>query len=268
MDKQVLITQVKAILQGFPDLSTVTERSIRQQLLEKNPELNLETHKEILKTTIRDTFLNVVEERERIAKQNDTEDDDFDNYENVNVKDDELSELEDEGGRPRPSKKRAKKHKANDGTIEDRELALALSQELNGRTRRSTGTVAKTKSAPRKKKPKKEDGEKRAAPRNAFNAPMILSPVLGSLLGEKELSRPQVVKQLWVYIKEHGLQDPGDRRYIQCDDKLRGVFQVDRIHMMTMNKALTPHLFKSEDILPQRKGVDERVKSEDAQDSD
>ena len=53
-----------------------------------------------------------------------------------------------------------------------------------------------------------------------------------------KLSRPQVVKQLWVYIKDNGLQNPSNKREIMCDDQLRAVFGVDKIDMFKMNKVL------------------------------
>lgn len=58
----------------------------------------------------------------------------------------------------------------------------------------------------------------------------------------------EVVKRLWAYIKENNLQDPTDKRFIVCDEKLMGIFKHDRIHSFTMNKYLTEHLRKKEDL--------------------
>ena len=52
------------------------------------------------------------------------------------------------------------------------------------------------------------------------------------------MSRPQVVKQLWVYIKDNNLQNPANKREILCDDNLRPVFNADKIDMFKMNKVL------------------------------
>jgi upstream activation factor subunit UAF30 len=61
-----------------------------------------------------------------------------------------------------------------------------------------------------------------------------------------QLSRPQVVKMLWDYIKAHELQDSSDKRYIICDENMQEVFKTDRVHMFTMNRILSNHLFAKE----------------------
>lgn len=45
------------------------------------------------------------------------------------------------------------------------------------------------------------------------------------------------MKKLWGYIKENDLQNPLQKAEIICDDKLRPIFNVDKIHMFTMNKV-------------------------------
>ncbi|KAH9301447.1 hypothetical protein KI387_013030, partial [Taxus chinensis] len=71
-----------------------------------------------------------------------------------------------------------------------------------------------------------------------------LSPELQALLGVSELSRTQVVKQLWAYIRENKLQDPQNKRKIICDDKFRAVFKKSSIDMFEMNKVLSDHIFR------------------------
>lgn len=58
-----------------------------------------------------------------------------------------------------------------------------------------------------------------------------------------QLSRPQVVKKIWKYIKERDLQDPADKRQIRCDEKMQLVFKQDKVHMFTMNKILGKQLY-------------------------
>ncbi|KAG6424664.1 hypothetical protein SASPL_115084 [Salvia splendens] len=70
-----------------------------------------------------------------------------------------------------------------------------------------------------------------------------LSPELQKFTGVPELARTEVVKQLWVHIKENNLQDPSNRKSIICDDTLNKLFGVDTIDMFQMNKALTKHIW-------------------------
>ncbi|KAF7351170.1 Upstream activation factor subunit spp27 [Mycena sanguinolenta] len=72
------------------------------------------------------------------------------------------------------------------------------------------------------------------------------SEPLATVLGTDSLSRPQVVKQLWAYIKANGLQNPDNKREIICDTALRPVFNVDKIDMFKMNKVLGQHLHELE----------------------
>ncbi|KAI8324498.1 SWIB/MDM2 domain-containing protein, partial [Martensiomyces pterosporus] len=84
-------------------------------------------------------------------------------------------------------------------------------------------------------KPKRQTG---------LSKPMKLSADLSAFLGQKYCARTDVVKNLWKYIKENNMQDPSDKRYILCDDKLKKLFDTDRLYMYTMNKLLNQHLVK------------------------
>lgn len=52
----------------------------------------------------------------------------------------------------------------------------------------------------------------------------------------------QIVRQLWVYIRKHNLQDPANKRTIICDEALRSVFETDSTDMFKMNKLLSKHI--------------------------
>lgn len=122
------------------------------------------------------------------------------------------------------------------------------------------------KSSSNKEKTKKGTG-------GGFTKLCGLSPELQSVLGVSELSRTQVVKQLWVYIRENDLQDPQNRRKILCDEKLRLVFRKDSVDMFEMNKVLSNHILRlengnvvSEDSEPKAKRQKQEKKgSEDSE---
>ncbi|MES2273184.1 MAG: type I DNA topoisomerase [Chlamydiota bacterium] len=72
-----------------------------------------------------------------------------------------------------------------------------------------------------------------------------LSPELSALLGQTDLSRPETVKQIWVYIKSHNLQDPQNKRRIIPDAKLAKVFgSKEPIDMMKLASILNKHFKK------------------------
>ncbi|CAB4068737.1 unnamed protein product [Lepeophtheirus salmonis] len=48
---------------------------------------------------------------------------------------------------------------------------------------------------------------------------MKLSNELGDIVGKKEASRAECIKQLWAYIKKHDLQDPENKQYFTPDKK-------------------------------------------------
>nr|GLL18835.1 upstream activation factor subunit spp27-like [Ipomoea trifida] len=71
-----------------------------------------------------------------------------------------------------------------------------------------------------------------------------LSSQLQKFTGVPQMARTQVVKHMWNYIRENNLQDPNNKRNINCDDTLRELFEVDAIDMFQMNKALSKHIFQ------------------------
>lgn len=51
------------------------------------------------------------------------------------------------------------------------------------------------------------------------------------------MSRPQVVKALWAYIRENNLQDPAKKSDIVNDNLFKEIFGVERMTMFSMNKV-------------------------------
>ncbi len=77
----------------------------------------------------------------------------------------------------------------------------------------------------------------------ALLRPMELSEELEAVVGKGPMSRGQVVKQLWVYIKKHNLQNPQNKRNIMADAKLKPVFGgKGEVTMFEMTKLVSAHL--------------------------
>jgi len=65
---------------------------------------------------------------------------------------------------------------------------------------------------------------------SGLTKPLKLSKDLKDLLGveEEEMSRPQVVKHLWAYLKENKLQDPENKQWFTPDKKMEAIFGKER----------------------------------------
>ncbi len=73
--------------------------------------------------------------------------------------------------------------------------------------------------------------------------PMQVSSDLAAVVGEGPMPRSEVVKNLWVYIKKHGLQDATNKRNINADEKLKKVFDgKGTVSMFEMTKLVSKHL--------------------------
>jgi chromatin remodeling complex protein RSC6 len=78
---------------------------------------------------------------------------------------------------------------------------------------------------------------------SAFMKPMNVSPELAAIVGSGPMPRSEVVKKLWVYIKEHGLQDTKNKRNINADENLKKVFDGKGVvSMFEMTKLVSKHL--------------------------
>jgi len=73
--------------------------------------------------------------------------------------------------------------------------------------------------------------------------PLMLSSELEAVVGKGPMPRSEVVKQLWIYIKKHNLQDPSNKRNINADDNLKKVFDgKGTVNMFEMTKLVSKHL--------------------------
>jgi chromatin remodeling complex protein RSC6 len=73
--------------------------------------------------------------------------------------------------------------------------------------------------------------------------PAMPDAALAAIIGQQPLSRSEVVRKVWDYIRQHNLQDPADRTYIKPDDNLRRVLDGEtRVGMFEMTKRVFKHL--------------------------
>ena len=61
-----------------------------------------------------------------------------------------------------------------------------------------------------------------------FTKTMNLSDELAEVVGTDTATRAEVVKKMWSYIKENKLQDPRNKQFIKCDEKMMNVVGVKK----------------------------------------
>ena len=90
--------------------------------------------------------------------------------------------------------------------------------------------------------PKTKKTSKRK-PNPAFMKPVQPDDKLAAIVGSQPLSRPELTKKLWAYIKKRGLQDKKKRTNINADDKLKAVFGGKKtVTMFEMTKLVSKHV--------------------------
>ncbi|EDK41642.2 hypothetical protein PGUG_05740 [Meyerozyma guilliermondii ATCC 6260] len=103
-----------------------------------------------------------------------------------------------------------------------------MAQKLQGEM--SSRTPGRRKAAPkRKNSTTNNSGATKPPSKTGFNREMALSSQLQEVIGEEKCSRPRVVKLLWAYIKDRDLQNPQDKRQINCDEKLTALFKKSKL---------------------------------------
>lgn len=74
-------------------------------------------------------------------------------------------------------------------------------------------------------------------------APLTISKELEAIVGKGPMPRTEVTKNLWAYIKKHGLQDEKNKRDIIPDANLAKVFgKKTKVNMFEMTKLISKHI--------------------------
>ncbi|KAK8484194.1 hypothetical protein V6N13_080563 [Hibiscus sabdariffa] len=79
-------------------------------------------------------------------------------------------------------------------------------------------------------------------PPRGIMKPRPVSPEMEAVVGVPEIPRTQAVKLIWAYIRENNLQDPENKKIINCDEKLKKIFGgKDRVGFLEIAGLITPH---------------------------
>ena len=74
-----------------------------------------------------------------------------------------------------------------------------------------------------------------------LNVSKDLAAIIGTKKGEK-ISRPQCIKRLFAYLKEHDLKDPENKQFFTPDATMAPVFGKEKMKAFSMTKYLKEHL--------------------------
>jgi len=88
----------------------------------------------------------------------------------------------------------------------------------------------------------KSEGSK--AKNSKFMAPVRISDALAKIVGPGPMPRTEITSKIWAYIKQHGLQDPKQKRIIRPDALLSAVIGKDPVDMFQMTKLVNEHILK------------------------
>jgi chromatin remodeling complex protein RSC6 len=104
--------------------------------------------------------------------------------------------------------------------------------------------AASKKAAPKKAAPKKAAAKKTKRKASAaLMKAMTPSALLAAIVGSKPISRGQIIKKLWAYIKKFDLQDKINKRLIHADEKLKKIFGgKSPVNMFEMTKLVSKHI--------------------------
>ncbi|THH33100.1 hypothetical protein EUX98_g1160 [Antrodiella citrinella] len=239
--------RIRAILQSPGiDLATISAKRVRKRLIEEDPGLTSDVVKENKEDI--DRVIATVYEEVSAEQQAEAEAADEDRGEEEEEAEDQ-DDTAEVASTSKPAKKRKRSRKTG-SELSDAELARQLSSELNGLPRSAKKATPSKKRGTKRKSAEvvdsdgEGDGERPKKRGGGFSKEYTLSEPLAALLSVEKMSRPQVVKHLWIRIKGQSLQNPKDKREIICDEGMRAVFGVDKINMFAMNKMLGQHLYE------------------------
>jgi DNA topoisomerase-3 len=109
-------------------------------------------------------------------------------------------------------------------------------------TARAAGTATTAKKVPVKKLAAKAIAKPKVPRKTSSAAGLQPSAALAAVIGSEPVARPQVIKQLWDYIKANGLQDAANKRAINADAKLLAVFGKPQVTMFELAGIVGKHL--------------------------
>ena len=103
-------------------------------------------------------------------------------------------------------------------------------------------TTKKSKTTTKAATTGNKDVEKPVVKNKTVGKPKMLSPALSAVCGVKKCSRQDVIRRIWIYIRNKKLQHPTTKGIIVCDDKLKAVMKKKKITHKEMFANIGQHM--------------------------
>jgi len=88
----------------------------------------------------------------------------------------------------------------------------------------------------------KKNGKPKRAAGSGLTRKVTPDSLLASVVGGEPLTRADITRKIWDYIKAHGLQDTANRRMINADATLRPIFGQEQVSMFEMTRLVSRHV--------------------------
>jgi len=141
-------------------------------------------------------------------------------------------------GRGKPKKKAAKRDSDDESSGEE----WGGRKKGGKKGKKRGGSSDDEDSDYEKPKPKKSKAGGGAKGKGGYMKDVKLSDELADIVGGNEMPRHEVVKRMWAYIKENKLQDPKNKQFIKCDEKLSKIIPTKKFKGFGMTKFLKDHM--------------------------
>jgi len=167
--------------------------------------------------------------------------------------DDEVAEVPSDGGgsdyepdepvkigRGKPKKKAARRDSDEDGSSGEEWGGKKKGGKRGPKKRGSSDDEDSDYEKPKAKARKQNPGSGKG--KGGYMKDVKLSDELADIVGGNEMPRHEVVKRMWAYIKDNKLQDPKNKQFIKCDEKLSKIIPTKKFKGFGMTKYLKDHM--------------------------
>ncbi|KER23800.1 hypothetical protein T265_08389 [Opisthorchis viverrini] len=127
------------------------------------------------------------------------------------------------GSSPKPKKRRQPA---------DEDMARAVHASANGMRKRPSSGKSKVE--------RRSSG----SGKSGFTRPLGLSDEMSAYVGQKQMSRAELVKRFWSLAKENNLFDPDNKQYVICNEDWQRLFGQKRFRMFGIAKHLKRHILE------------------------